>query len=91
MCPVHEPAQVVPLVHTPERDTVAQTDRHPPCNVQVVRNEYRLPAGQLHYKSLVPRVLAVVGQQSDYVARILDPVAVIAFAVGTSDIDVSLR
>lgn len=60
MCPVHEPAQVVPLVHTPESDTVAETDRHALCNVQVVRNEYRLPAGQLHYESLVPRVLAVV-------------------------------
>ena len=91
MCPVHEPAQVVPFEHSPESDAVADADRHPPCDIDVVRNQYRLPARQLHYESLVPRFLAVVRQQPDYVARVLDPVAVIALTVGTSDTDVSLQ
>jgi hypothetical protein len=55
-----------------------------------VRNEYRLPVRQLHDETLMPRLFAVVGQQPDYITRILDPLSVIAFAVRTSDFDVSL-
>ena len=41
MSPVHETAQLVPLVHAAKIDTIAQPDGNPSGQVAVVRNEYR--------------------------------------------------
>ncbi len=73
MCPVNQSAEVIPLVHTPELDTVSESHRHPLCNVYVVSNEERLPIADIENKTLVPRTVAIVRQEPADDPGSLDP------------------
>ena len=75
MCPVNQSAELIPLVHTPELDTVSESHRHPLCNVYVVSNKERLPIADIENKALVPRAILVIRQQALHEARCLDPAA----------------
>ena len=50
MCPVNQPAEIIPLIHTPELDTVSESHRHTFCNVYVVSNEERFPIADIENK-----------------------------------------
>ncbi len=54
MCPVNQATEFIPLVHTPELDTVSESHRHPLGNIYVVRDEERLPIADIENKTLVP-------------------------------------
>ena len=75
MCPVNQPAEIIPLVHTPEPDAVSESHLYPLCNVYVVRNEECLPRADIENKALVTRAILVIRQQALHEARCLDPVA----------------
>lgn len=75
MCPVNQPAEIIPLVHTPEPDAVSESHRYPVCNVYVVSNKECLPIADIENKALVPRAILVIRQQALHEARCLDPVA----------------
>ena len=75
MCPVNQPAEIIPLVHTPEPGAVSESHRYPLCNVYVVRNEECLPIADIENKALVPRAILVIRQQALHEARCLDPAA----------------
>lgn len=53
MRPVHEAAEVVPLVHATKSDPVTNGDWNPAGKIYVVSNKQRLPAAQLQYEALM--------------------------------------
>lgn len=54
MRPVHESTQLIPFVQPPERDPVANGDRNPCRQVEVVRNKQRAALADLDDEPLVP-------------------------------------
>ena len=62
MRPVNQAAEVIPLVHAPELDTVSQPNRHALRNVNIVCDEERLPIADIENKTLMPRTLTIVRQ-----------------------------
>ncbi len=80
MRPVHEPSLLVVLVDPSEPDLVTDSERHPPCEIEVVGDQQRLVA-DLDDEALVALSVVVVRQQANNPAGVLDPLAVVAFAV----------
>ena len=83
--PVHEPAQVVPLVHTAKIDTITQPDGNPSGQVYVVCNKHRLAILQSQYEPLVPSAVIVVRDQPFDEPGALDPGAGVPLAVEIAD------
>jgi hypothetical protein len=81
MCPVHEAAQIIPLVHAAKAQPVTQPDWHAICDLDVVRDQQGLPTLQLHDKSLVPGTVVIVGQQPSDKSTVLYPTPGIAPAI----------
>lgn len=79
--PVHEPTLIVPLEDAAKTDAIAQPHRHAARQVEVMGDQHRLPARQLHDKPLVPGAVMVVGDQACHVAGVLDPAVVVRLVV----------
>ena len=60
MRPVHQPTEIVPLIHSAKHDSVADADRHAFGEVDVVCDQYRAAIAQLNNKSLVTRSIVIV-------------------------------
>lgn len=70
--PVDQPAEVVPLIDTPQGDAIAKTDRDTFCQMEIVRDEQCLLAAHIDDKALVSSVFVVIGQKpNDDAAYIL--------------------
>lgn len=85
MGPVHESAQLVPLIHAAKINTITQPDGNPSGQVYVVCNEHRFAIFQLQYEPLMPRAVIVVRYQTFDESRVLDPGAGIALVVEIAD------
>ena len=79
VCPVHEPAEVIPLVHAAHDNAIAEADGDAFGEVEVVRDQQRLPFADINDETLVTRAFIVVMQQAADEARDFDPPPVIAF------------
>ena len=77
--PVYESAQVIPLVHAAHADAIAQTDGDPFGEIEVVRDQQRLPFADINDEALVTRAFVVIMQKAADEARDFDPPPVIAF------------
>lgn len=53
VCPVHQAAEFIPLVHAAKLHPIAHAQRHTPGQVDVVRNQQALPIRQSQNKSLM--------------------------------------
>ena len=53
MRPVNDATAVVPLVLTAHFDAVAAIERHPQCQIDVVRDKYRVARSQLDDEPLM--------------------------------------
>ncbi len=51
--PVHQPTQLIPLVHTADMDPVAHADRHALGEIDVMGNKQRATAADVEYEALV--------------------------------------
>lgn len=79
MCPVHEAAKVIPLVHATHLHPVAHTQGDALCEVDVMRDEQRSAIADIDYETLMSRAVIVIRQQASDEASHFDPLAVIAF------------
>jgi len=79
--PVHESAEVVPLEHAPESHPVAEADRDPFREIDVVRYQNRLPVRQLQDESLMARALVVIRDQPLDESGVLYPTPCIVILV----------
>lgn len=80
MCPVHEPAKVVPFVHSADLDAVSQPNRDALRQVDVMRNQQRLAIAHVDDEALVAGAVIVVRQQSRNDTPNVDPRSRVAFA-----------
>jgi hypothetical protein len=85
VCPVHESAEIVPLEHTPESHAVAQADRDPFRQIDVVSNQQGLAVSQLQDESLMAVALIVIRDQPLDESRILYPTPRIVILVACFD------
>ena len=85
MGPVHEPAQLVPLVHAAKINTITQPDGNPSGQVYVVCNKHRFAILQLQYEPLMPRTVIVVRYQTLDESGALDPGTGVALVVEIVD------
>ena len=58
--PVHQPAKIVPLIHTAKLDAIAHAQRHPLGEVDVVDDQQRIAACEPQDKALVTRPIVIV-------------------------------
>lgn len=63
--PMHQAAEIIPLIHATKLDAVAHTQWHAPDEVDIVRNQQRVSVGQLYDESLMARIVVIVGQQTN--------------------------
>ena len=75
--PVHEPPEVVPFVHAAHGDAIPETDGDAPGEIEVVRDQQRLPLADVDDESLVTRAVVVVMQKAADEARGFDPPPII--------------
>lgn len=61
MRPVHQPAQVVPLVEAADEHPIAHAERHAAREVNVMRDQQRLPLTDVDNEALVALAIVVVG------------------------------
>ena len=59
--PVHQAAEVVPLVHAAELHAISKADRYTVGQVDVMRNQQRVATAQLQDEALVTIAVAVIG------------------------------
>ena len=71
--PVHQAAEIIPLVQPAKFNPIAKTQWNSSCEIDVVRDEQRLTTGQLHDEALVSGTIVVVWQQPHHETRVLDP------------------
>ena len=62
VCPVHQPPEVVPFVHTAKFEPIAQADRHPFGQVDIVGDQQRAALRKLQNEALMAISVAIVGQ-----------------------------
>lgn len=80
--PMHQPTQFIPLVHSAHLYPVAHAQGYALGEVNIVRDEKRLPIADIDDEALMPRTLVVVRQQPTDEASDLDPATVIRFLEG---------
>ena len=61
MRPVHQAAEIVPLVHAAKLEPVAQSERDPLCQVDVVCDQQGLTVPHANNEPLMPGIVIVVG------------------------------
>jgi hypothetical protein len=83
--PVHQSAEIIPLIHTAKPDAVADAERYAPGEIDIMGDEQRLPASQLQDEALVSGTIVIIRQQPCHDAAILDPAPIIGFAVDAAD------
>lgn len=79
MCPVYEPAEVVPFVHSADLDAVSQPNRDALCQIDVMRDQQRLAIAHVDDKALVAGAVIVVRQQSRNDTSEVDPRSRVTF------------
>ena len=62
--PVHQSAEVIPLVHAANVDAITHTDGHAIGEIEVVCDQQGLAIADIDYKALVTRVVVVVRQKA---------------------------
>ena len=77
--PVHEPAEIVPLVHAANPDTIAHAERHALGQVDIVGNQQGPVVADIDDEPLVAGAVVVVMQKAVDEAGNFDPPPVIAF------------
>ena len=80
-----EATEIVPFVHAAETHLVAETERHPFGEVDVVCDENALATRQPQDESLVPFAVIVIAQEANDDTGVLDPAAGIAFLIRRCD------
>ena len=78
MRPVHQPAEIVPLIHPSHDNPVTQTERNAFCEINIMRDQQRLVIADVDDKTLVARVVFVIRQQALNEAGNFDPLAFIS-------------
>ena len=58
--PVHQAAKIIPLVHTPKPNSVTDPEWYSPREVDVMRDQHGLPAGELQDEALVAGFVMVI-------------------------------
>ena len=58
---MHQAAEIVPLVHATKFEPVAQSERDPLCQVDVVCDQQGLTIPQPYNESLMPGIVIVIG------------------------------
>ena len=81
MRPVHESAEIVPLVQSSHPHAIAHAERNSLGEVDVVDNQEGLVVANIDDESLVRRPLVIVRQQAADEARDFDPPPVFRLAV----------
>lgn len=79
MRPVHESAQVVPLIHATYAHPVAHPKRDAFGEIDIVRDEQRAAIADVDNEALMARTVVIIGQQSPHEARDFDPLTIISF------------
>ena len=51
--PVNEPAEIVPLVDAAKANAIAEAQWHTFPDIEIVRDQQRLPPGRLQHEALV--------------------------------------
>ena len=80
MGPVHEAAEVVPLVQAAHPHAIAHADRDALGEINVVRDQQGLAIADIDDEALMPGTIIVITQQAADEACDFDPPPVIAFA-----------
>jgi len=62
--PVHQSAAFVPLVHTAKSQSIAEADRNPVGQIDIVGDQERMAIAQLEDHALMARAISVVRQQT---------------------------
>ena len=62
MSPVHQAAEIVPLVHAPKANPVAHSQRHALREIDIVCDKQGLAPGQLEDEALVTGIIVIVRQ-----------------------------
>ena len=86
MCPVHEPAEVIPFIHAAKSDPVANGDRNALRKIDVVRHQQRLPVPQLKNEALMARAVVVIRNQSFDESGVFNPTPCIFLVIALPDI-----
>lgn len=60
MRPVHETAQIVPFIHAPDLDAIAQSYGYRVSEVDIVRDQQRCTAADINDEALVARTIIVI-------------------------------
>ena len=89
--PVDDATEVVPLVHAAELNTIAQPDRYPSGQVDVVCNQQRLSAAKPDNEALMTRAVVIVRQQAHDATRIFDPAISVGLAITLLNTRLTLR
>ena len=63
--PVHQATKIVPFIHAAKLDAIPHAQRHTLCKINIVRNQQRVPVGELYDKALMARIVVIVGQQTN--------------------------
>ena len=63
--PVHQATKIVPFIHAAKLDAIPHAQRHTLCEIDIVRNQERVPVGQLYNETLMARIVVIVGQQTN--------------------------
>ena len=79
MGPVHEPAEVVPFVHSADLNPVADANWHTLGQIDVVGDKQRFTIADIQDKALVPGTVVVVRQQPHHDTAEFDPGSGIRF------------
>jgi hypothetical protein len=58
---MHQAAKIVPLVHAAKPEPVAQSERDPLCQVDVVCDQQGLTIPHAYNEALMPGIVIVVG------------------------------
>ena len=77
--PVHQTAELVPLVHAAHVHAIAHADRDALGKIDVVRDQQGLAIADVDDETLVTRTIVVITQQAADEACDFDPPPVIAF------------
>ena len=77
--PVHQPAQIIPLIHTTYEHPVAHTERNAFRQIEVMSDQQRAVTADIDNEALMPGAVVVIGQEALHEASDFDPASVIAF------------
>ena len=77
--PVHESAEIIPLVHAAHVDPITHANRHAFSEVNVMRDQQGPAIADVDDETLVARAVVVIRQKAADEARDFDPPPIVAF------------